>query len=135
MNSDYSLGKLSEMQFCVDAAKRGLNVSVPSHDHSGYDLIAEGSSSKLYKVQVKATRAKSIQNDRTPCYKIQISRGSKSKRRYDKNEVDFFAVYIYELNNWYIVPFNACTSISIRLYPSKPNHKFSKFLEAWHLIK
>ncbi len=135
MNSDYSLGKLSEMQFSIDAAKRGLNVSVPSHDHSGYDLIAEGKSKKLYKIQVKATRSESKQIDRQPCYKIQIARGSKNKRRYKENEVDFFAVYIYELNNWYIVPFNACTSISIRLYPSKPDHKFSSYLEAWHLLK
>jgi hypothetical protein len=135
MKTDFSLGKLAEMQFCVDAAKRGLNVSTPQHDHSGYDLILEGKSKKLYKIQVKTTRTKSIQRDRTSCYKVQVSRGSKSKRKYEKGEVDFFAVYVYELNNWYIVPFNVCTSVTIRLYPSKPDHKFSEFLEAWHLLR
>jgi len=128
------LGKLAEMQFSIDASKRGLNVSVPNSDYSGYDLIVEGRSRKLYKIQVKATRTKSYQSDRHESYKVTIARGSKNKKRYEKNEVDFFAIYIYEINNWYIIPFDACSSVSVRLYPDKPDHKLSQYLESWHQL-
>ncbi len=128
------LGKLAEMQFSVDASKRGLNISVPHCDFSVYDLIVEGKSKKIYKTQVKATRTKA-KHIRSDFYKVTVARGTSQKKRYLKNEVDFFAVYIYEINNWYIIPFDVCTSVNIRLYPHKPDHKFSPYLEAWHLIK
>lgn len=131
MNCDMQLGKLAEMQFCVDAAKRGLNVSVPQHDYNGYDLIIEGKNKKLYKVQVKSTRTKTTRG----CYKICISKGTKNKKRYNKNEVDFFAIYIAETTSWFILPFNVCTSVNIRIYPDKPDHKFTSFLESWHQFK
>lgn len=131
MNCDMQMGKMAEMQFSIDAAKRGLNVSIPHHDFGGYDLIIEGKSKKLYKVQVKSTRTKTSRG----CYKVCISRGSKNKKRYAKNEVDFFAIYIAEINNWFILPFNACASTNIRLYPNKPDHKFTSYLEAWWLVK
>lgn len=125
------MGKMAEMQFSIDAAKRGLNVSVPHHDHSGYDLIVEGKSKKLYKIQVKSTRTKTTRG----CYKVCISRGSQSKKKYSKNEVDFFAIYITETSSWFILPFNVCTSVNIRLYPHKSDHKFTPLLEAWWQIK
>jgi hypothetical protein len=134
MNSDMQLGKLAEMKFSVNCIARGFTVSVPHSDFTGYDLIIESKSKKLYKVQVKATRTKERDN-RTNCYKVCVSRGTSNKKRYDKNEVDLFAVYIKETDNWFIIPFNACTSTNIRLYPHKPDHKFTSYLEAWWQFK
>lgn len=130
MRSDFSLGRLAEMQFCVDAAKRGLNVSIPQHDHNGYDLIVEGKSKKLYKIQVKSTR----QLERSG-YKVTISRGNNNKKRYDKKEVDFFAVYIVQTANWFIIPFAMCNSVTLRIYPSKPDHKYTSYIEGFWQFK
>jgi hypothetical protein len=132
MKCDMQLGKLAEMQFCIDAAKRGFNVSIPQSDFTGYDLVIESNSKKLYKIQVKSTRQKSEGRN---CYKVSVARGSQSKKTYKKNELDFFAVYIYEINQWYLIPFNVVKSINVRIYPSKPTHVYSQFQEAWHLIK
>jgi hypothetical protein len=134
MNTDIGLGKIAEHQFIVDASKRSILISQPIHDHNGYDFIAEGKSGKTYKIQVKSTRTTS--KDRTSfSYKIMASRGSGSKRAYKKRNVDFFAIYLFDLAQWYIVPFDAISSVSIRLYPNNPNHKYSSYLEGWHLLK
>ena len=132
MKCDMQLGKLAEMQFCIDAAKRGFNVSIPQSDFTGYDLVIESKSKKLYKIQVKSTRQKSADRN---CYKVSVARGSQRKKTYKKNELDFFAVYIYEINQWYLIPFNVVKSINVRIYPNKPAHVYSQFQEAWHLVK
>lgn len=137
MNNDTHLGKIAEYQFVVDASKKNLLVSIPIHDHRGYDFVAQ-SISKLYKIQVKSTRTlvkDASRRSRTPFYRIMLSRGSSKKELYEKKHLDFFAIYIFDINQWFIIPHSAVTSKSIRLYPQKPNHKFSKYLEAWHLIK
>lgn len=125
------LGMIAEYQYIVDASKRGNLVSKPTHDNRGYDFINHGKK-RLYKIQVKSTRAKCKNLN---YYKVIIARGSSNKNPYKKEHVDFFAVYLFDLSRWYIIPFNAVTSKNIRIYPENPNHKFSKFLEAWHLIK
>lgn len=130
MKNDTHLGILAEKQFIVDAMKRNLLVSVPSYDHNGYDAIVQGKKN-LYKVQIKSTRQKEFNKNG---YKVCVFRGRENKTRYEKHEVDFFAVYLTELSLWYIVPFAMCKSSHIRIYPDKNNHRLNSFLEAWHLF-
>ena len=131
------IGKIAEYQFIIDASKRNLLPSIPVHDHRGYDLIVQGKT-RLHKIQVKSTRTVSTRGPHkkgTPFYRIVASKGSTGKEAYKKTDLDFFAVYIFELNQWFIIPFHAVTSKNIRLYPSKNDHKFSQYREAWHLLK
>ena len=130
------IGKIAEYQFIIDASKRNLLPSIPVHDHRCYDLIVQGKN-KLYKIQVKSTRSvsKTEPNKKgTPYYKIIACHGSTGKKSYAKNDLDYFAIYIFDLNQWFIIPFHAVTSKNIRIYPSKNDHKFSQYREAWHLL-
>jgi hypothetical protein len=137
MSSDMQIGKIAEYQFVVDASKRNLLPSIPVHDHRGYDLIVQGKT-KLHKIQVKSTRTVSTRAPNSKgenSYRIVVSKGSKNKQSYQRTDLDFFAIYLFDLNQWFIIPFRAVTSKNIRLYPSKNDHKYSQYREAWHLIK
>jgi hypothetical protein len=129
--NDMHLGKIAEHQFIVDASKRNLLVSRPVHDFRGYDLIVQGNA-KLYKIQIKSTRQKAAGKN---SYRFSCSRGSKSKQAYTKDHVDYFAFYIFELNAWFIVPIFEIKTKNINIFPHKPDHKYTKYLEAWHLIQ
>ena len=137
MNTDTQFAKVAEYQFVTDATRRGMLPSIPVHDHRGYDLIVQGAT-KLYKIQVKSTRSVCGMpkgKTGTPFYKINASRGSDGKKMYQKDHLDFFAIYIFDLSQWYIIPFSAVVSKNIRIYPSKNDHKFSEYREAWWLLK
>lgn len=130
------VGMIAEKQFLVDAMMRSLLVSVPAHDHNGYDVIIESKTKKLYKVQIKCVKNSDTSKRSGYSFKVMISRGTKSKSKYHKNEVDFFAIYLLELKQWYLIPFAVvCGSTTLRLHPNKKDHRFSSFLEAWHLLK
>lgn len=137
MSNSANQGKIAELEFMVQATRRNLLASIPIYDHKGYDLIVEGKK-KLYKIQVKATQT--IEKDTSSTkkrtgYKINVGHGKNKSTLYKKDTVDFFAFYILEIRQWFIIPHSAVTAKSIRLYPNKPNHKYSKYIEAWWLIK
>lgn len=135
MDSKTQQGITAEYQFIVDACKHGFLPSIPVKDHRGYDLIIHGEK-KLYKIQVKSTRkaVSSISDiNRKTHYKITLARRASSE--YKKEHLDFFAIYIFDMNQWFIIPFNVVTTKTIRIYPQEKSHKFSKFQEAWHLIE
>lgn len=70
---------------------------MPYDDNSGYDLLAY-MNDKFYKVQIKTTE-KVINNI---CMRFSLSRTNpykKTSEKYDKNEVDLFALYCVE-NDW-----------------------------------
>lgn len=129
------MAKLAEQQFIVECLKRNLLVSIPVHDHAGYDQLVQGASGKIYKVQIKSTKTTDSHNRSVGAYRFQLVKGSSQKDRYLKRDVDFFALYIVELNLWYIVPHKAQKSSLIRVYPNKDNNPFSKFKLAFHLFK
>jgi len=135
MKSAMLIGMIAEKQFAIDAMLRNLLVSIPSHDHNGYDVILESRSKKLYKIQIKCIGSQDRSNRAHYSYKTNLGKGTTGKNKYDKNEVDFFAVYILELKQWYIIPRAVSESTSLRLHPNKKDHKYSQYLEAWHLFK
>jgi hypothetical protein len=134
MKSDVMIGTLAEKQFLVDALKRNLLVSIPAHDHNGYDVIIQGKT-KLYKVQIKATRQAEKNTGSKHCYRVNIAKGTSNKKRYSKDEVDFFAVFLVDISQWYIIPLEVCTSVNIRIHPVNTSHQFNSYLEAWHLFR
>lgn len=70
-------------------------------------------------------------------YQVLAAHGNRKKRPYLKGEIEFLAVYIFPTNTWYIMPLEALGGKMRLRFPKKPNprHKFSPYLEAWHLLK
>lgn len=57
------------------------------------------------------------------------------RRRYTKQTVDFFAVYLVPIDLWYILPFEVMEkNASLNLTPRK-GHKFAQYMEAWELMR
>lgn len=128
-----SVGDIGELKFILRAKKSGLTVSTPYSSISPYDSITEFNG-KLNKIQVKTTATKVKSGDNL-CYKLSCGKGTTGKKKYTSREVDYFAFFITEIDLFYIVPLKEITSITIRIYPNKKDHKFNKYLEAFDLLK
>lgn len=126
-----NLGYYSEFQFIIKCLKLELNVSSPTVPFLHYDFIVESKTKRLYKIQVKSSFKKSIDKKRN-CYHVKVS--GANNRKYDKLDVDFFAVYLFDIKQWYLIPVESVNATAIRIYPEKEDHIYSKFKESWQLI-
>jgi len=120
-------GEWAELCFMARAADRGLNVSRPHGDSASYDVGVE-SNGRFLRVQVKPTT-----------YQIEgaytCNLAGTRHRRYARDTVDFFAVYLVPLDVWYIFPFEIVEgNASLHLMPQK-GRKFSQYMEAWNLLR
>lgn len=117
------LGLISEMRFQLAATLRGLTVSKPPADSSPYDFIVD-TGKKLLRVQVKSTRHRDSQHR----YNFNLKTGN-ADRAYTAAQVHFFALYIVELDLFYIIPqalLRGRKTIKISL-----NGKFDDFKNNW----
>ena len=119
------LGAISELAFMLEATKRGYLVSIP-HNELHYDFVVDGHQG-LHRVQVK-----SCHSQMTDCYHLGTSYGSTVKKGYSALEVDVMAVHIMAEGLWYLIPvYELRARKSIRIFPGKNDHEFSKFKERW----
>ena len=82
-------GAMAEMQFMLDAAKRGFGVAKPFGDNERYDVILDAAR-RLWRVQVKASGARHHKGFAVrACW-----RASKGHMPYTKDQIDFLAVVI-----------------------------------------
>ena len=123
-------GDLGELAFTIKAKELGYNVSKPYSSITPYDLILDNGY-QLLKIQVKSTR----NEIRPSAYKAAIGKGRYAKKPYQIADVDYFAIYILPISIWYIIPRLEMYNTTVNLYPEKRDHKYSKYLEAWHLIE
>jgi len=131
MTKEILKGELSELKFAVIAMEHGFNVCRPIFA-ARYDLILEKDGS-LHRIQVKST--KTI-NKKKPSdwYGVSVSRGNKGKVMYSKKNIDYFAIHIKPLDIWYIVPVDDVTGVKMSLNPNSKKSKYTKFIDAWHLL-
>ena len=87
-------GCFVEYLFATKAMESGLLVSFPLLHTSPYDCIVD-SPNGLFKVQIKGIN----ENNRTR-NRIQLT--CKNKNKYEKKDVDFFAVYSAERKGFFI---------------------------------
>lgn len=127
------IGDVAEMSFMLRAKKSGFAVLTPYSSGSTYDLVVD-SNGKLSRVQVKATNTVHSTNI-SDYYRIVCSHGSAGKKLYTKEMIDFFAFYIMPLDLFYVIPVGLITTKNIKLYPDKSNHKYSKYLENFNILK
>src|SRR5437588_13114568 len=133
-------GEWVELQFMARAAGKGFTVSKPWGDSARYDYIVE-SCGRFRRVQVKSTLH--YVGDRPDCSRRAYLCGTNSRtnkgklRAYRAQDVDFFACFIIPLDLWYIVPVRDMSRarFAALLDPGRPANRYSRYLEAWHLLR
>lgn len=122
------LGNIAELEFLLQATRRGLIVSRPSIQATIYDFLVDNGK-KIYRIQVKSNH----QNG--PNYRLKLGQGSKQKNNYSPEDVDIIAAFIGELKTWYIFPIYAIGErMGITLYPDSIDSKWNKYREGWGSI-
>ena len=120
-------GEWAEMCFLPRATEEGLRVSKPWGDNDSYDVVTEYRR-KFNRVQVKCTMYK-----RGLSYACGIAAENVP---YTIEQIDFIAVYVIPVDTWYILPLRATHHhVEVVLSPHLENSKYSKYREAWHLLK
>lgn len=116
MRTTFDIGNEAEGIVLGHYIKAGLRVCIPFGTGGPYDLAVD-TGTRIVKVQVKTatfergcilcrTRRRNANYDRT-------------MRRYEKGEVDYFAIYCPQLNEIYGMPFEAVrASASLRIEPT-----------------
>ena len=119
-------GAWTEMRFVTRATEEDLLATKPFRSTS-YD-VATDYRGRFRRVQVKSTICKRDNSYicSTCCNHIP----------YTPAEVDFIAAYVIPTDTWYIIPIRATNGqTDISLCPHRKNAKYSKYKEAWHLLK
>jgi PD-(D/E)XK endonuclease len=122
-------GESAEIAFLYKASNLGFGVAKPYGDSQRYDFILRYRQ-KLWKVQVKSTRARHKGG-----YQVH-ARGSRYGANYTPEEIDFLVAYIVPEDVWYVVPIAAIQNTTLGFFPSgrRPGRLFEKYREAWHLM-
>ena len=126
----YKTGLYAESIFCAKAIKHDLRVASPLVDIYGYDFLIEANTN-FHKVQVKCNGV----GEKNGSYHFTTSCGSKNKKQYTSDEIDYFAFYLLDLDLFYIVPVFMIKTKTIRIYPEKSKCRFVNYREAWYLLE
>lgn len=109
--NDNQKGCYAEYVFCTVAMKNNFNVSMPLLGASHYDCIIE-KNGKLFKIQIKFISKDRIKSNYNK-YSEQCVLRAKG-RFYNKQDVDFFALYHQQLDGFFIIPNIEQKTIRIR---------------------
>jgi hypothetical protein len=131
-------GEWAELYFMMLAAGLGMKVSRPFSNVGRYDVGVENQSHVL-RVQVKSTIFKQHESktSRRPkeCYSVNVT--GPQRQKYAPGTVDFFAILLIPIDEWYIIPFDVIgtTVDSIHFTPKSKRQKYGEYREAWHLLR
>lgn len=92
-------GCFAEYEFATRCIKQGFVPSFPLLNSSPYDLIIDNGN-RLFKIQVKYTSRKRKYGDQ---YEASISSYGK-KGKYSLTDVDYYAIYVEQMDGFFIVP-------------------------------
>jgi hypothetical protein len=92
---------------------------------------------KICRIQVKSTNHVGVRPDGN-LYYLQMFHKSQG-RRYERDDADFFLLYVFPVGKFYTVPSEAIQGrVGTRLYVDTPKPhgraRYEKYLEAWDLI-
>ncbi len=123
-------GDWAELYFMMLALEKDMKVSRPFGAPGRYDVGVEGERGVL-RVQVKST----IYKRRGDCYSLNVM-GPKRKP-YPPGTVDFFAILLIPIDDWYIIPFEVIgrKHCSIHFTPKSKRQKYGRYREAWELLQ
>lgn len=121
-------GKIAEYHFASEVMARDLVPCWPSTALFPFDVVV-ASRSRAVRVQVKATEKEG------KAFSVSVMKRSKGRMvAYTPQEVEFVAVYLFELSLWYIIPIRMIRSRSVYLKPEDPKCPYAKFKNAWELL-
>jgi penicillin-binding protein-related factor A (putative recombinase) len=124
-------GFLAEQLFVTEAIKNGLSISRPLNPKSRYDFVAE-LHGNLYKMQVKSTNSEpyTLKNQG---YQVHM----KPKEGYNAVDVDFFVVYIFLANRFYLIPFEKIPrrKKNIFIRTLSPECQWLSYFNNWKLLR
>ena len=120
-------GEWAELRFMARAAEHGLLVTKPWGDTARYDFAVEHKG-KFVRVQVKSTMFKCDAG-----YRCNVVADGEP---YESDALDFVAAYVIQEDVWYIIPAAAFKGQTrVRLYPGRKDAKYSRYEEAWNLLR
>lgn len=115
-----NVGQAAEAGFIFKCIQHGLSVSRPMFDTEKYDFITD-SKVAMHRVQVKSvlTGTRAV-----------VAYGKNRKDRYNSTQCDFIAIWVVELDEWYLIPTDEVEGRSINL-----KEKYNKYRESWFQLK
>lgn len=129
-------GALAEYRFISTAISLDFKVLKPAVEGYAYDCVIDNGTS-FYKIQVKYA---SIDNRRKDTFSVMTHRRLKSSapvyRRYLPEEVDFYAVYIWYIDTFFIIPYEALKnkkSISLRV--KDKTNRYAQYKNNWAILQ
>jgi hypothetical protein len=59
------------------------------------------------------------------------------RKKYQPGTVDFFAILLIPIDDWYIIPFEVIgrKNTSLHFTPASKRQKYGPYREAWHLLQ
>ena len=91
-------GEWAELYFMMMAVGLGMKVLRLFGQTGRYDVGVENSG-RLLRVQVKST----IYKRRGDCYSLNVM--GPQRKKYEPGSVDFFAILLIPIDEWYIIPY------------------------------
>jgi len=129
--TEQDLSEIAELKFRVKAMELGFKTYAPDGKHA-CDVIISWYG-KTSKVQIKHTNVLVESKDR---FQAKLAKGSKAKLPYEEHEIDFFAVYIFPHDVWYIIPWSEQEGLNACFYPHRDSCGCNEgFIEAWKLLR
>jgi len=122
-------GEWAELCFMALAKGLGLGVLKPFGESGRYDVAVENGG-PIWRVQVKST----IYCRRGNEYSLNVM--GPGRKQYKKGTVDFFAVWVIPVGEWYIIPYAAMgKKKTLHFTAGSKRAKWAQYREAWHLLK
>ena len=123
-------GEWAELYFMMLAAGLGMKVLRLFGQGGRYDVGVENQG-RLLRVQVKST----LYKRRNEEYSLNVM--GPQRKKYEPGSVDFFAILLIPIDDWYILPFEVMgrTNSSIHFTPKGERQKYGEYREAWHLLR
>jgi hypothetical protein len=134
-------GDIYEMQFMIEASKRGFGVAKPIGENERYDVILDRGGRRMWRVQVKGSGYV-----RRNGFSVRTCRRSGGKLMpYTPRQIDFLAAVFSGQRShgqqiWYVIPVRALGGrLGITLHPFGTKYDyhalwFEKYREAWNLL-
>ena len=123
-------GIIAEKRFALRCLELGVPVLSPLIDQNGFDYVIQ-KGNDYEKIQVKSTL--SMDKKKPNTYRFSVKRGGAGVK-YNKGDYDYLVCYIFELDLFYVIPFDYITVLNIRISPLSQRCKFSHYKEAWGLL-
>lgn len=127
-------GALAEYRFISTAISLDLRVIVPAVEGYPYDCVIDNGE-RFYRIQVKyGSKDKRNPYSFTVMAQRRISVAKKEFRNYKAEEVDFYAIYIWYIDTFFIIPYEAVNNTSITVSTKHDNNKYASYKNNWEQL-